>query len=225
MKLVFWTIKCGALLLLAGCGGEDSGERFDVQAAHANYARLSGTWSMSGVGSDGRTYVFSSTYQTLEDRPFPYTGERGSRRQSTRVGHGWSKSIDYFATGTSLPIGSEIGSTYCLEIAPAPLPTDAKVGDTGLRYNAWAYRTSCVPPAPVDIGSLTSRYGWTIDEIDNAPYFCIQEAHNDSEIIYDFRECYELSASNSLGPHAVIKLHISGTPSEPDFSVIAKGVR
>lgn len=230
--------------LLAACGGGGGSEgggpppppapppvqppgTFNVNAAWRNFLTVKPTapWSLSGVGSDNRSYTITLDVAPTSSSTFPLNGLIYAATDATAVigiaGLGLNQTISrtYYdpatlkAAGTRTTTINNVVSCSIVTATAVP-PLSAVVGESG-PMQTFDDRQTCAP-ASASVGTSTTT--WSLETETGTNYFCLNTTIKDlaGTVAKTESDCLEVSESGALGAKARIIL------VEPDLTLTAR---
>ena len=242
MKPIIHAVWLSIAALMAGCGGGGSSggveatpsitpgqpatpgaSVYNAQKAWINLFSTSRTWTVTGVGSDTKTYTLTLVTEAGGSEPFPVTGASATKSIFHNVGKDGTTTQtvlneQYLDAGYRM-LGSRVstdgGPPSCSKtdvIAALPLAT-APVASSGPLYAATTL-SDCLVNA-TQLG--TSYHTWSLLGDSGVVYLCIASSNRFIGEATDrlSETCVETDAAGNLGAKARIKLVL------PGFSVIA----
>lgn len=223
----FLASLCGAVLLTA-CGGGGTSDpiavppdaRFDTAAALSQLLTTSGSWSVTGRGSDGLDYsatlsVTPGARAAYPLSPFGVVGRTSVQRSTlTMPGSGTiaSTSTVYFPDAVALPEGFAYDDGSCSTVEAGSTPSSsATVGSEGLMLSTLEF-DACTPASASFVGTTEVR--WSVEAVAGVPYFCLTTTYYDEPgRVPDGSSdatCFEIDTAGRLGTRAIVRLRLPG---------------
>lgn len=222
----FLASLCGAVLLSAcgGGGGDDTtvppDARFDTGTALVQLLTASGSWAVTGRGSDGQTYsatlsVAPGARAAYPLSPFGTVGRTSVQRSTLTVpgvGPVASTSTVYIPDGAALPQGFayDDGSCSTVEFGRTP-PSSAALGSEDLLLSTLEF-DGCTPATASFVGTTEVR--WSVEAVSGVPYLCLTTTYYDEPgRVPDGSSdatCFEIDTAGRLGTRAIVRLRLPG---------------
>jgi hypothetical protein len=211
-------------LLLAACGGGGgdsggSGELYEPQRAWTTLLTQPSAWTTRGVASNGQNWELAVSFAPGANAPSPVTGDLMRPTTQTTV-----FTVDGATPGTAA-ITSYVGGDGLLQgdlddtgqcgfaVFNAPVPETAFVGQSGqfatLRDLLDCNRTTA--------WNGLRQFDWSLETEGAIVFFCVKTSlisASGSPLLGVSNECYETTATGSLGPRARVELRIVQPPFE-----------
>jgi hypothetical protein len=215
-----------ALLTACGGGGGDGGDSgfvppaddFNVFAAWRNLLTTSHAWTVSGIGSDGRSYTFTIAGTPGPTSVFPVTG-MVSARADTQLTTNANGTIvagtqeTYFDAATLQLVGLRTvfnGSASACDIATAVdvPPAAVKVGTAGSLATLDELNGCAASSAKIGTITLT----WSLEFEAGLTYFCSNSTERDptGAVVSFEADCVRVSPDGTLGSAARVTVQQNG---------------
>jgi len=221
-------VSATALATLIGCGG--GGDPLVPSVSDAvNVSRFlfmvltgSGSWTVSGIGSDGARYDMTITFDSDPLAFFPLLGFTGSSSTVTvtlsrnGVLIATTADISYFDPGSSEVRGSSSNDGSCsIVTSSASLPTDATPGATGALDTSTDY-AGCTSGSSVEGSTVRT---WSLETENLTVFFCNNKTSRDvaDTVIATEAICLQVGGGGSLGTKARVTTSVPGS-----FSLTAR---
>jgi hypothetical protein len=208
-------LSAAALAILVSCGGGGEGPFIPSLSDSYNVGKIffllltgSGSWTVSGTGSDGAIYDVTISFSPDSDAFFPLTGLPGARSNQTvtirRNGVVLITATEntFYDRNTLAIQGTSRNDGSCSLVSSAATPpANATPGAGGALDTSTDY-TACATLSPV--AGSTSRT-WSI-ETENiiTVFFCSNETNKNvaNQVIATESICLQMSRDGSLGDKA-----------------------
>jgi hypothetical protein len=229
-RLFLATLGCAGLLTACGGGGTSGpiavppDARFDAGAALAQLLTTSGSWAVSGRGSDGLDYSATLAVAPGARAAYPLSpsgvvGRTSVQRSTITVpGSGTiaSTSTVYFPDAVALPEGFAYDDGSCSTVEAGSTPSSiATVGSEGLMLSTQEF-DGCTPATASFVGTTEVR--WSVQAVSGVPYFCLTTTYYDEPgRVPDGSSddtCFEIDAAGRLGARAIVRLRLPGLTLE-----------
>lgn len=224
-------LACAALMSACGGGDGDSGvnpfipptDDFATLAAWQNLLTVGGTWTLTGVGSDGASYAATLQIAPAAAAAFPPTGTVYDRtavastlnRNGTPFGSGV---VEYFRAADFTVQAARSTADGIVECAQAVTPTSSTLPPAAAKVTfppasgalmSLNNLNVCAPGALVD-GTTTAT--WSLEFERGFVLLCLNsEARNlTNQVIGIENDCVEIAANGTLGTRARVTIVVSG---------------
>ncbi len=210
-----------AALLLAACGGggDDTAppppSSYAVAAAERHWLTDTGSWAMTGTGSDGKTYNIAMAFAPLAPAPFPVGGAMAARSQQTftvqtaGVPPSSGGPTVYFDASTLAISGLDYGDGTCsVPTSNTAVPASAAVGASGLIVSI-SDLDGCASTSTVLGGTYVS---WSLESTSGVVLMCWNLLARDLAGVTLATEsnCVEIAPDGTLGTKARFSISALG---------------
>lgn len=217
-----------ALTLLAACGGGgNSGPigappdaRYDAATALAQLLTTTGSWTVSGRGSDGRDYSVTLSVAPGARAAYPMSaagivGRTSVQRLELRTTGSaplTSTVTVYLPDAVALPEGFAYDDGSCSTVSAGRTPSSsAAVGSGDLMLNTLEF-DGCTRDVSIVVAQTEVR--WSVEAVAGVPYFCLTTTYFDEPgRVPDGSSdatCVEVDAQGRLGARAIVRLNAPG---------------